>query len=113
MHCNAEAHGQEKTQAEKDERVRSSIYDFEAKNVDSSNPTVTLRSLFQVQLSFSLHEIENLIQCIGPHVIVSTTGKTTAPNGLIPLETKLLAMICFFAGGSAYDIFPLFGIRHT
>ena len=29
------------------------------------------------------------------------------------METKLLASICFFAGGSAYDIFPLFGIGHT
>ena len=61
----------------------------------------------------SPHEIENLIQCIGPHVAVSTTGKTTALNGLIPLETKLLVTIRFFAGGSAYDIFPLFGIGHT
>ena len=68
---------------------------------------------FNSSYRFSLHEIENLIQCIGPHVVVSTTGITTAPNGIIPLETKLLATISFFAGGSAYDIFPLFGIGHT
>ena len=48
---------------------------------------------FKHSYRFSPHEIENLIQCIGPHVVVSTTGKTTAPNGLIPLETKLLATI--------------------
>ena len=58
-------------------------------------------------------EIKNLIQCIGPHVVVSTNGKITAPFGLIPLETKLLASIHFFAGGSAYNIFPLFGMAHT
>ena len=29
------------------------------------------------------------------------------------METKLLVSICFFAGGSSYDIFPLFGIGHT
>ena len=68
---------------------------------------------FKRSYHFSLNEIENLIQCIGPHVVISTNGKTTALNGLIPLETKLLAMICFFAGGSAYNIFPLFGIGHT
>ena len=68
---------------------------------------------FKRSYRFSLHEIENLIQCIGPHVVVSTTGKTTALNGIIPLETKLLVTIRFFAGGSAYDIFPLFGIGHT
>ena len=39
--------------------------------------------------------------------------KRTAPNGLIPMETKLLVSICCFAGGSAYDIFPLFCIEHT
>ena len=113
MRCNTRAHGQEKTQAEEEKRERSPIYNYKAKNVNSSNPTIALRSLFQSQLSFSQHEIENLIQCIGPHVVVSTTGKTTAPNGIISLETKVLATICFFAGGSAYDIFPLLGIGHT
>ena len=68
---------------------------------------------FKHSYRVSPHEIENLIQCIGPHVVISTTAKTTAPNGLIPLETKLLATIQFFAGGSAYDIFPFFGIGHT
>ena len=67
---------------------------------------------FKRSYHFSPHEIENLIQCICPHVVIST-GKSTAPNGIIPLETKVLAMIRFFAGGSAYDIFPLFGIGHT
>ena len=74
---------------------------------------VALQSLFQVQLPFSPNELENLIQCIGPHVVISTNGKTTSLNGLIHFETKLLATINFFAGGSAYDIFPLFGIGHT
>ena len=64
---------------------------------------------FKCSYHFSPTEIENLIQCIGPHVVISTNGKITAPNGLIPLETKLLASINFFACGSAYDIFPLFG----
>ena len=68
---------------------------------------------FKCSYRFLPHEIENLIQCIGPHVVISPTGKTTAPNGIIPLETKVLATIRFFAGGSAYDIFPLFGIGHT
>ena len=68
---------------------------------------------FKHSYRFSLNEIEYLIQCIGPHVVVSTNGKTKAPNGLMSLETKLLASICFFAGWSAYNIFPLFGIRHT
>ena len=68
---------------------------------------------FKCSYHFSPTEIKNLIQCIGPHVVVSTNGKITAPNGLIPLETKLLALIWFFAGGSAYNIFPLFGIGHT
>ena len=39
--------------------------------------------------------------------------KKAALNGLIPMETKLLVSIRFFAGGSAYDIFPLFSIGHT
>ena len=39
--------------------------------------------------------------------------KKTAPNGLIPLETKLLVSIRFFTGGSSYDIFPLFGMGLT
>ena len=29
------------------------------------------------------------------------------------METKLLLSIRFLAGGSVYDIFPLFGIGHT
>ena len=65
---------------------------------------------FKCSYCFSPHEIENLIQCIGPYVVVAPTGKTTAPNGIIPLETKVLAMIHFFAGGSAYDIFPCLGL---
>ena len=54
---------------------------------------------FKRSYHFSLHEIENLIECIGPHVIVSTTGKATALNGIIPLETKLLVTIRFFDTG--------------
>ena len=50
---------------------------------------------FNRSYCFSPTEIENLIQCIGPHVVVSTNGKITAPNGLIPLETKLLKTIVF------------------
>ena len=68
---------------------------------------------FKRSYHFSPHEIENLIQCIGPYVDVAPTGKTTAPNVIIPLETKALAMIRFLACGSAYDIFPLLGIGHT
>ena len=45
---------------------------------------------FKHSYHFSPTEIENLIQCIGPHVVVSTNGKITAPNGLIPLEIKLV-----------------------
>ena len=51
---------------------------------------------FKRSYRFSPHEIENLIQCIGPYVVVAPTGKTTAPNGIIPLETKVLATIRFF-----------------
>ena len=48
---------------------------------------------FKHSYRFSPHEIENLIQCIGPYVDVAPTGRTSAPNGIIPLETKVLAMI--------------------
>ena len=68
---------------------------------------------FKHSYCFSPQEIENLIQCIGPYVDVAPSGRTSAPNGIIPLETKVLATIRFLAGGSAYDIFPLFGIGHT
>ena len=68
---------------------------------------------FKWSYHFSHTEIENLIQCIGPHFVISTNEKKTAPNGLIPMETKLLVSIRVFAGGSAYNIFPLFGIGHT
>ena len=50
---------------------------------------------FKRSYRFSPHGIENLIQCIGPHVVIATTGKATAPNGIIPLEAKLLVMIRF------------------
>ena len=50
---------------------------------------------FKRSYHFSPHEIENLIQWIGPYVVVAPTGKTTAPNGIIPLETKVLATIHF------------------
>ena len=67
---------------------------------------------FKRSYHFSHSEIENLIQCIGPHFVIST-NKKTAPIGLIPMETKLIVSICFFAGGSSYDIFPFFGIGQT
>ena len=68
---------------------------------------------FKWSYHFSHTKIENLIQCIGPHFVISMNEKKTALNGLIPLETKLLVSIHFFAGGSSYDIFPLFGVGHT
>ena len=51
---------------------------------------------FKRSYRFSPHEIENLIQCIGPFVDVAPTGRISAPNGIIPLETKVLATIRFW-----------------
>ena len=50
---------------------------------------------FKCSYRFSPHEIENLIQCIGPYVLIAPTGNTTALNGIIPLETKVLVTIRF------------------
>ena len=77
LHCNEWAHlTRENKDRRRKKRMRSSIYNFQAKNVHSSNPTVAVRSIFQAAAyRFSPTEIENLIQCIGPHVVVSTNGE--------------------------------------
>ena len=36
-----------------------------------------------------------------------------APNGTIPISTRLAIAIRFFAGGDAYDISTIFGVSHT
>ena len=48
------AHLQEKTKA-KEEKRRSSIYNFQAKNVHTCNLMADVRSIFQTELSFFTH----------------------------------------------------------
>jgi len=37
----------------------------------------------------------------------------SAPNGSIPLETRLAVTLRFFAGGDPYDLMEMFGISHS
>ena len=59
---------------------------------------------------YTRSEMEILINLSGPHY---PKKARIGPNGEIPLETALMVSLRFCAGGSPYDIFPLFGIGYN
>ena len=59
---------------------------------------------------------KRLANVLRPHVIAASGKKGTTkliPNGPIAPDVRLACAICWFAGGSAYDIMTTYGIGHT
>ena len=67
---------------------------------------------FKWSYRFSHTEIENLIQCIGPHFVIPTTEKNSTEwsHSYGDRTPCINSLLC---SGSLYNIFPLFSIVHT
>ena len=74
------------------------------------------RNMFRRAYRMHLETFEHLFGIIEPYLrqVLSYNGKRNyAPNGTIPLQTRLACVIRIFAGASAYDLISVYGISKT
>jgi hypothetical protein len=62
---------------------------------------------------------QRLAEVLHPAFIIATSGKNKEhsrnylPNGPISTDVRLAFAVCWFAGGSVYDIMTTYEIGHT
>lgn len=76
----------------------------------ASHRRLTGDPYFRASFRYTRTEMEALIGMIGPYYTKKTRS---GPNGVIPVETALMISLRYCAGGSPYDLFPLFGTGYT